>query len=194
MTSSSMWDLSNATCLPGTASQRKAERRSVFRLRAMGRVAAAGYGYGCHCNGEHSGAWPRHRRTGFSKVTSLFECHAWPTVWQMISVFSARTRSGITVADVFASLFPCGSITGAPKLRAMHWIRNLERGPRGVYCGAVGVIQPGGAARFNWPIRTVSVRDGRAKCGIGSGVTWSSAAGAEWSEWTHKAGFSGALL
>ncbi|MDP3843829.1 MAG: aminodeoxychorismate synthase component I [Oxalobacteraceae bacterium] len=126
---------------------------------------------------------------GSVNVTRLFECHAWPTVWQMISVISAKTRRGITIADVFASLFPCGSITGAPKLRAMHWIRNLERGPRGVYCGAVGFVQPGGAARFNVPIRTLTVRHGRATCGIGSGITWSSAAGAEWSEWTHKAGF-----
>lgn len=126
---------------------------------------------------------------GSVRVARLFECQAWPTVWQLVSEVSAKTRKGTTLAQVFASLFPCGSITGAPKRRAMHWIRNLEQTPRGIYCGAVGMIQPGGAARFNVPIRTVTIRNGRASCGIGSGITWSSAAPSEWSEWSHKAGF-----
>lgn len=127
--------------------------------------------------------------SGSVRVSRLFECQSWPTVWQMVSEVTARTRPGMTLAQVFGALFPCGSITGAPKLRAMHWIRNLEPAPRGVYCGAVGVIQPGGVARFNVPIRTVTIRDGRASCGIGSGITWSSAASSEWSEWSQKTGF-----
>ncbi|NPC58164.1 aminodeoxychorismate synthase component I [Caenimonas sp. S4] len=126
---------------------------------------------------------------GSVQVTRLFECQAWPTVWQMVSQVEARTQQGTTLAQVFRSLFPCGSITGAPKLRAMHWIRNLEHGRRGVYCGAVGVIQPGGSARFNVPIRTVTIRDGHASCGIGSGITWGSATQSEWSEWGHKSSF-----
>ena len=126
---------------------------------------------------------------GSVQVTRLFDCEAWPTVWQMVSEVVARTPPGTKLAEVFRAIFPCGSITGAPKLRAMHRIRDLERDPRGVYCGAVGVIQPGGAARFNVPIRTVTIREGRARCGIGSGITWSSSASAEWSEWEHKGAF-----
>jgi para-aminobenzoate synthetase/4-amino-4-deoxychorismate lyase len=123
------------------------------------------------------------------QVPRLFDTRAWPTVWQMTSDVSARTRPGTTLADVFAALFPCGSVTGAPKLRAMHWIRALEDAPRGVYCGAVGVLQPGGAATFNVAIRTVEVRGGEARCGIGSGITADAGAEAEWQEWQHKRAF-----
>jgi len=123
------------------------------------------------------------------QVPRLFECRAWPTVWQMTSDVTARTRPGTTLADVMRALFPCGSVTGAPKLRAMHWIRALEDGPRGVYCGAVGVLQPGGAATFNVAIRTVVVRGGQALCGIGSGITADAQAAAEWQEWRHKRAF-----
>lgn len=122
-------------------------------------------------------------------VPALFERRAWPTVWQMTSDVVARTRDGVTLSDVFAALFPCGSVTGAPKRRAMQWIRDLESNPRGVYCGAVGVLQPGGAATFNVPIRTVVLSDGRARCGIGSGITLDAEADDEWREWRHKRGF-----
>jgi para-aminobenzoate synthetase / 4-amino-4-deoxychorismate lyase len=123
------------------------------------------------------------------QVPRLFERRAWPTVWQMTSDVTALARPGITLADVFAALFPCGSITGAPKLRAMHWIRQLEGAPRGVYCGAIGVLQPGGAATFSVGIRTVVLRGGLARCGIGSGITIDAQADAEWREWQHKAAF-----
>ncbi|MBL0423360.1 aminodeoxychorismate synthase component I [Ramlibacter sp. AW1] len=126
---------------------------------------------------------------GSVQVPRLFHCEGWPTVWQMTSQVQARTRPGTRLADVFGALFPCGSVTGAPKLRAMHWIRELEPQPRGVYCGAVGVVRPGGDARFNVPIRTVVVREGRARCGIGSGITWDAEADAEWREWSQKAAF-----
>ncbi|HSV79675.1 MAG TPA: aminodeoxychorismate synthase component I [Ramlibacter sp.] len=126
---------------------------------------------------------------GSVRVPSLFECRPWPTVWQMTSTVVARSRPQATLPDVFEALFPCGSVTGAPKLRAMHWIRELEPRPRGVYCGAVGVVQPGGAARFNVPIRTVVLRDGRASCGVGSGITADATAEGEWAEWTNKAQF-----
>lgn len=126
---------------------------------------------------------------GSVQVTRLFDCQPWPTVWQMVSEIVARTRQATTLAQVFGALFPCGSITGAPKLRAMHWIRNLEGTARGIYCGAIGVVQPGGTARFNVPIRTVTLREGRASCGIGSGITWSSLAQSEWDEWQHKTQF-----
>jgi para-aminobenzoate synthetase/4-amino-4-deoxychorismate lyase len=90
---------------------------------------------------------------------------------------------------VFAALFPCGSVTGAPKVRAMRAIRELERGARGVYCGAIGVLRPGGSATFNVPIRTVSLRGQEARCGIGSGITSGSVAEDEWQEWRHKRAF-----
>lgn len=123
------------------------------------------------------------------KVPALFERRAWPTVWQMTSDVVARTRPGIDLADVFHALFPCGSVTGAPKVQAMRWIERLEPQARGVYCGAIGVLQPGGAATFNVAIRTVTLKDGEARCGIGSGITIDAPADDEWREWQHKRGF-----
>lgn len=126
---------------------------------------------------------------GSVRVDRLFDCESWSTVWQMTSSVVARTRPDVSLVDVFAALFPCGSVTGAPKLRAMHWIRELEAAPRGVYCGAVGVVLPGGAARFNVPIRTVTLRQGRASCGVGSGITADSTIDGEWAEWASKTRF-----
>lgn len=137
------------------------------------------------------------------RVPVLFATQALPTVWQMTSDVTARTRPGTTLTDVFAALFPCGSVTGAPKVRAMQMIHALEGAPRGVYCGAVGVVRPAGppdaqgphavAATFNVPIRTVVLRNEgdqtRAICGIGSGITSGALAGAEWREWQHKRAF-----
>ena len=143
------------------------------------------------------------------RVQDLFATQALPTVWQMTSDVAARTRPGTTLTDVFAALFPCGSITGAPKARAMQLIRELEAAPRGVYCGAVGVVRPSGPARsdgsfavaatFNVPIRTVVLRPSRstdtgdaavqASCGIGSGITADAQPDAEWTEWRHKRAF-----
>ena len=123
------------------------------------------------------------------QVPRLFHTEALPAVWQMTSDVEARTRAGCSLADVFAALFPCGSVTGAPKVRAMQAIRTLEAGPRGVYCGALGVVQPGGAATFNVPIRTVTLRGTQARCGIGSGITSGAVAESEWQEWQHKRAF-----
>ncbi len=127
------------------------------------------------------------------RVPELFHTQALPTVWQMTSDVQARTRSGLRLPDVFAALFPCGSVTGAPKVRAMQLIRELERQPRGIYCGAIGVVRPdcngGIAATFNVPIRTVVMRGTQARCSIGSGITASAEAGAEWQEWLHKQAF-----
>ncbi|RSZ36091.1 MULTISPECIES: aminodeoxychorismate synthase component I [unclassified Variovorax] len=123
------------------------------------------------------------------RVPRLFHTEALPTVWQMTSDVEALAREGTTLADVFGALFPCGSITGAPKVSAMRMIRELEPEARGVYCGAVGVVRPGGHATFNVPIRTVTLRDGEARCGIGSGITADARADAEWEEWRHKRAF-----
>jgi para-aminobenzoate synthetase / 4-amino-4-deoxychorismate lyase len=128
--------------------------------------------------------------TPFSvKVENLFALQAWPTIWQMTSDVRAQTRPGLELADVFGALFPCGSVTGAPKVRAMHWIRQLEAQSRGVYCGAIGVLQPGGAATFNVAIRTVTVQGQVARCGIGSGITADATANDEWQEWHNKQAF-----
>ena len=133
-------------------------------------------------------------------VPVLFQTEALPSVWQMTSDVRARTRPGISLADVFAALFPCGSVTGAPKVRAMQMIRAQEAGPRGVYCGAIGVVRPGSSdtldgsgdaiqATFNVPIRTVTVQGGQLRCGIGSGITSSATPDAEWQEWRAKRKF-----
>ena len=123
-------------------------------------------------------------------VRHLFQTQAWPTVWQLTSDIEARTRSGVALLDVFKALFPCGSVTGAPKVRAMMQIQALEPEPRGVYCGAIGVLQPGGAATFNVPIRTLMLRGNRVHCGVGSGITSGARAENEWAEWRHKRMFA----
>lgn len=130
------------------------------------------------------------------QVPALFHTQVLPTVWQMTSDVRARTRAGTTLADVFGALFPCGSVTGAPKVRAMQMIRTLEPQPRGVYCGAIGVVRPGEAgqghgirATFNVPIRTVTMQAGALRCGIGSGITSGAMPDAEWQEWRNKRQF-----
>lgn len=123
------------------------------------------------------------------RVPRLFRTEALPTVWQMSSDVTARVRPGTTLAQVFGALFPCGSITGAPKVQAMRLIHSLEAQARGVYCGAIGVVRPGGHATFNVAIRTVTVREQQLRCGIGSGITSDATAEGEWQEWRHKRAF-----
>jgi para-aminobenzoate synthetase / 4-amino-4-deoxychorismate lyase len=123
------------------------------------------------------------------KVPRLFHLEALPSVWQMTSDVVAKAREGTTLVDVFQALFPCGSITGAPKVQAMRTLRALEPQARGVYCGAVGMVRPGGHATFNVAIRTVVVRDGLARCGIGSGITADARPDGEWAEWQSKRRF-----
>ena len=134
------------------------------------------------------------------QVPALFQTEALPSVWQMTSDVRARTRSATRLADVFGALFPCGSVTGAPKVRAMQMIHAQEAGPRGVYCGAIGVVRPGTSgdggepdagirATFNVPIRTVTIQGGQLRCGIGSGITSGAAPDAEWQEWRAKRRF-----
>ena len=123
------------------------------------------------------------------KVPRLFELEALPTVWQMTSDVTAGSRPGTTLADVFGALFPCGSITGAPKVQAMRLIHEIEPGPRGAYCGAIGVVRPGGQATFNVAIRTVTARGQALSCGIGSGITSGASVEGEWQEWRNKRAF-----
>ena len=124
-------------------------------------------------------------------VPELFHVEAYPTVLQMTSTVTALARPGVGLADVFAALFPCGSVTGAPKIKAMEMIARLEDAPRDIYCGAIGMIAPGGDAIFNVAIRTVLVdtETGEATCGVGGGIVADSSPGAEHDELLLKARF-----
>lgn len=129
---------------------------------------------------------------GTVEVPKLFELERYNTVWQLTSTITARPRPEITLVDLFEALFPCGSVTGAPKRRTMALIAELEDSRRGVYCGAVGIVAPPGAsfkARFNVAIRTVVVDKltDDAVYGTGGGITWDSNAGAEHAELMAKA-------
>ena len=125
--------------------------------------------------------------TGGVTVRALCRLECYPTVLQLTSEVIGRLRPEVDLVGVFRALFPCGSITGAPKARTMELIRELEDGPRGVYCGAIGWVAPHGApsrARFSVAIRTAVVdrADGTAVYGTGGGITWSSDAAAEHAE------------
>src|SRR3712207_3671531 len=125
-------------------------------------------------------------------VEELFAVERYPTVWQMTSQVTARVQPDVGLLDLFRALFPCGSVTGAPKRRTMQLIDELEATPRGVYCGAVGLVAPPSApfrARFNVAIRTVVVdrASGDAVYGAGGGITWGSDAGRERAELHAKA-------
>lgn len=128
---------------------------------------------------------------GTVQVRSLFDIMHLPTVEQMTSTIAGRTRPGTGVVDVFKALFPCGSVTGAPKRQSMLRIAQWESTPRGVYCGAMGVMSPGGRVVFNVPIRTVSWFENTQVLtyGVGSGVTWYSELRAEKAEWWQKTAF-----
>ena len=128
---------------------------------------------------------------GSVRVDRLFEVERYETVHQMTSTLHARTRPGATLADVFGALFPCGSVTGAPKVRTSRIIVETEDGPRGVYCGAVGFVSPDEAV-FNVAIRTLVIDHaaGTAELGVGSGITFDSDAEAERRECLDKAEFA----
>jgi aminodeoxychorismate synthase component I len=132
---------------------------------------------------------------GSVRVTDLFTVETYPTLHQMTSGIEARLRPGVALADLFAGLFPCGSVTGAPKIRAIEIIRDLECAPRGVYCGSLGLIAPQGAIRFNVAIRTLTLfPDGELVCNVGSAVVADSRAREEYEECLIKAKFlTGAL-
>ena len=132
-------------------------------------------------------------RVGSVRWSEVFEAERFETVWQLTSTVSAELRQGRSLRDVFGALFPSGSVTGAPKVRTMRLIADLEDSARGAYCGTIGYLAPAGApgprARFNVAIRTV-VHDGGtgiAEYGVGGGITWDSRANAEYDEVVTKA-------
>jgi para-aminobenzoate synthetase/4-amino-4-deoxychorismate lyase len=129
--------------------------------------------------------------TGSVEVAELFHVETYPTLHQMTSTVTARVRPETGLSDIFRALFPCGSVTGAPKRRTMGIIRELEGQPRGVYCGAIGYVSPGREAVFSVAIRTavVDALSGTAEIGIGSGITWDSDAVGELRECLAKSAF-----
>ncbi len=125
--------------------------------------------------------------TGSVKVKSLFDVERYDTVWQMTSTITSHTSA--SVGEILAALFPSGSVTGAPKIRTMQIIREMEASPRGVYCGAIGYIRPDKSAEFNVAIRTVTVdsEQGSALYNVGGGITWGSDTEKEYEECKTKA-------
>ena len=122
-------------------------------------------------------------------VESLCEAEAYPTLWQVVSTISAD-KPEASLFDLFRALFPCGSITGAPKIAAMQKIAILESESRGVYTGALGWVAPGGDCRFNVAIRTLEVaKNGRARLGVGSGIVIDADPKREYAECLLKASF-----
>ncbi len=126
-------------------------------------------------------------RVGSVRVSDLFRVERYPTLWQMTSCVSAETRAPL--AEIFAAMFPCASITGAPKANTMRIIAETEIAPRQVYTGSIGLIAPGRRARFNVAIRTVLVDKDRqlAEYGVGGGVVWDSTPEGEYAECLLKA-------
>jgi para-aminobenzoate synthetase/4-amino-4-deoxychorismate lyase len=123
-------------------------------------------------------------------VTDLFTVETYQTVLQMTSGVRARLREDVRFEDLVRATFPPGSITGAPKLKAMQILARLETGPRGVYTGAIGAIEPNGDCLFNVAIRTlVLTPDGRGEAGVGSGIVQDSVPEAEHAECLLKLRF-----
>ena len=135
---------------------------------------------------------------GSVHVEAPFAIESYPTVHQMVSTVEARLAPGKGAVDLLRALFPCGSITGAPKIRAMELIEQVEAAPRGLYCGSIGYIEPTGDAAFNVAIRTLRLAPahagpgtigGRATLGVGSAIVADSQALGEWRECLVKGGF-----
>lgn len=125
---------------------------------------------------------------GTVTVDDLFTLETYPRFHTLTSGISATLDGGVSLERMLRALFPCGSVTGAPKIRAMEIISEVEDVSRGVYCGAVGFVARG-AASFNVAIRTLVLRDGQAELGVGGGIVWDSQAAAEYDECLLKARF-----
>lgn len=128
---------------------------------------------------------------GSVEVPELFAVERYPTVTQMVSRVTATLAPGLDAVDVLRTIFPCGSVTGAPKVAAMLALQQLESGPRRAYCGAAGWIEPGGDAAFSVLIRTLEIGTdmGRARLGLGSGLVVDSNPRDEWDECLSKGEF-----
>jgi para-aminobenzoate synthetase/4-amino-4-deoxychorismate lyase len=129
--------------------------------------------------------------SGSVEVTDLFSVERYPTLWQMTSTVQSQLKPETALVDVMSALFPCGSITGAPKISTMGIIKDLERFPRRSYTGTIGLIAPGGDCTFNVAIRTVLLNSetGEATFGVGGGITYESTADSEYDECLLKCSF-----
>jgi para-aminobenzoate synthetase/4-amino-4-deoxychorismate lyase len=126
---------------------------------------------------------------GSVSVRDLFSPEQYHTLFQMTSTIEGKVRSDTTYYDIFRSLFPCGSVTGAPKIRSMQIIHELEEAPRGVYTGAIGYFSPNDEAMFNVSIRTLVVDGNKGEMGVGSGIVFGSIPEEEYAECELKARF-----
>ena len=124
---------------------------------------------------------------GSEHVERLCQVEQYSTVWQMTSTIKSQLREDVDLVAIFRSLFPCGSITGAPKIATMEIIKDLEPQPRGVYCGTIGLLLPNGRRIFNVAIRTIQLHRGKAIYGVGGGITWDSTWESEYREVHQKA-------
>ncbi|WP_101340752.1 aminodeoxychorismate synthase component I [Cereibacter azotoformans] len=128
---------------------------------------------------------------GSVRVPELFAIESYATVHQMVSRVTGRLGGRPGIAELLPALFPCGSVTGAPKIRAMQIISELEPFPRGLYCGAMGWMAPDGRAAFNVAIRTLRLfAEGRLRLDVGGGVVQDSTAEGEWEEALWKTRFA----
>jgi para-aminobenzoate synthetase/4-amino-4-deoxychorismate lyase len=127
-------------------------------------------------------------QTGSVRVNDLFAVERYPTLWQMTSTVSAELRPEVRLQEIFRALFPCGSVTGAPKVRAMQLIGKTEEAPRGVYTGAIGFFSPRQTV-FNVAIRTLELEGSRGTMGTGGGIVIDSNAADEYRECLLKAEF-----
>ena len=123
------------------------------------------------------------------KVARLFTIEKYNTLFQITSTIKSTLKKYVTYFDIFKSIFPGGSVTGAPKIRTMQIIRKLEKDYRNVYCGALGVIYPGNKAMFNLPIRTISLIKNKGEMGVGGGIVIDSSPQKEFEECLLKAKF-----
>ena len=124
---------------------------------------------------------------GSEHVERLCQVEQYSTVWQMTSTIKSQLRPDVDLVEIFRSLFPCGSITGAPKIATMEIIKDLEPQPRGVYCGTIALLLPNGRRIFNVAIRTIQLHKGQAIYGVGGGITWDSTWESEYHEVHQKA-------
>lgn len=123
---------------------------------------------------------------GSEQVTRLCQVEQYSTVWQMTSTIESRLRPEVDLVQTFQALFPCGSITGAPKISTMEIIQKTEIAPRGVYCGTIGILLPRGKRIFNVAIRTLQMQGTKAIYGVGGGITWDSKWEGEYQETKQK--------
>lgn len=110
-------------------------------------------------------------QSGTVNVYKPFMIERYNTVFQMTSMVTGQLESEMKLINILTALFPCGSITGAPKLSTMKYIEQLESSPRSIYCGTIGMLLPEGRMIFNIPIRTIEYRNQSAIYGVGAGIT-----------------------